>query len=398
MNINHIFPVPIFSFRFDDAMNFQKQIMPIFYDIERKDNNPFDYCDTGYTSYPKIDQILNMPECNKLRNFIGYSTLQSHEHIGLTENIFISSSWFSINRKHSYHTKHNHLPWVWSGVYYVQCDPLEDAEICFYNKNLESNWPYTKTDSKHDLKTSCSQAWKFKGETGLLYIFPSYIEHEVLEQRTDNERVSISFNFGLKVKQQIKYDCFNFGPLLLKTHVDIDMCNNILEIAQHAKDDHRDGLASLIDNAKRFTVQDKNKIFQMLYPYFMCFIDLQDNQLINSIRPQKLELGDLWINYQKAGEFNPPHTHSMDLSFVICLEMPTDIKEENKNFIGKSSGPGAIAFNYGEFDKRVMHTHHFLPTKGDMFLFPSILRHTVFPFTSNVTRISVSGNLGYAYD
>lgn len=199
--------------------------------------------------------------------------------------------------------------------------------------------------------------------------------------------------------QQIKYEGFNWGPLLLKTYVDVKICDQILLMAKNAKDDHRDGLASLIDNAKKFNLEDKDKIFQLLYPFFMCFIDLQDNHLVyKSLRPTQLKPGDLWINYQTAGEFNPPHRHNMDLSFALCLQMPQEIIQENKNYLGRSSGPGALMFNYGEIEDCVIHTHQFLPKKGDLFLFPSKLRHTVFPFKSNTTRISISGNLGYIYD
>ena len=199
MNVNYLFPVPIFTFEYDDAINLRDKVTPIFRDIEFQDKDPFDYCSTGYTSYPNNMNVLDLPQCYNLKNFIGLSTIQAHDHLGFTENIYIAHSWFSVNRKHSYHSKHNHLPWVWSGVYYVQCNPHEDAEIMFYNKNLESNWPYTKVTSKGERDTLVSQAWNFKGKTGLLYVFPSYIEHEVLEQKSDNERITISFNFGLKV-------------------------------------------------------------------------------------------------------------------------------------------------------------------------------------------------------
>ena len=36
-----------------------------------------------------------------------------------------------------------------------------------------------------------------------------------------------------------------------------------------------------------------------------------------------------------------------------------------------------------------------MPETGDFFIFPTMLTHWVFPFKSNATRISVSGNFGY---
>ena len=42
----------------------------------------------------------------------------------------------------------------------------------------------------------------------------------------------------------------------------------------------------------------------------------------------KLHLHSIWINYMKAGDFNPPHTHGSDLSFVIYPSIPKKILEE----------------------------------------------------------------------
>ena len=33
------------------------------------------------------------------------------------------------------------------------------------------------------------------------------------------------------------------------------------------------------------------------------------------------------------------------------------------------------------------------PKTGDMYIFPALLQHWVYPFKSNITRVSVSGNL-----
>ena len=87
--------------------------------------------------------------------------------------------------------------------------------------------------------------------------------------------------------------------------------------------------------------------------------------------------------------------HSGDLSFVIYLNIPDGIYEENKNFVGKSAGPGSISFRYGEFNNWAVHLKCFLPKKGDIFIFPAQLAHTVYPFKSAGHRISVSGNFIY---
>ena len=97
--------------------------------------------------------------------------------------------------------------------------------------------------------------------------------------------------------------------------------------------------------------------------------------------------------FMKAGDYNPPHTHGADFSFVLYLDIPEDMLDEEKKYKGVGTGPGAIAFYYGEWQKLVRTEHHFMPEKGMMFIFPGKLRHSVPPFKSPGTRVSVSGNI-----
>tara|TARA_B100000085_G_C18181637_1_gene365821 strand:- start:76 stop:543 length:468 start_codon:yes stop_codon:yes gene_type:complete len=104
-------------------------------------------------------------------------------------------------------------------------------------------------------------------------------------------------------------------------------------------------------------------------------------------------LSALWINYQKANEFNPPHDHDGKLSFVTYLQIPKELKKENQEYKGKSCGPGGIQFIYGNGPRDCITYMSFFPEEGDMFIFPAWLKHWVAPFKSDCTRISVSGNV-----
>ena len=94
----------------------------------------------------------------------------------------------------------------------------------------------------------------------------------------------------------------------------------------------------------------------------------------------------------KKGEYNPPHNHTGDFSFVLYLQVPEELKKEDQAFEGRGSGPGTISFIYGEEQKGISTGHGILPTINDLWIFHSSLKHTVPPFRSDVERISVSGN------
>ena len=60
--------------------------------------------------------------------------------------------------------------------------------------------------------------------------------------------------------------------------------------------------------------------------------------------------------------------------------------------------PGQIEFMYGPDVVGANGTHKIVPKTGDFLLFHAGLKHTVYPFKSDVTRISMSFNvMGVSY-
>ena len=102
-----------------------------------------------------------------------------------------------------------------------------------------------------------------------------------------------------------------------------------------------------------------------------------------------------WINFQKKGEYNPPHNHPCDLSFVAFLQVPKEIGLEFESIpeVEHGKSPGLLYFDYGEQLPFSVKTFGKYPEKGDLFLFPGWLMHHVHDFKSDVERISVSGNV-----
>ena len=193
----------------------------------------------------------------------------------------------------------------------------------------------------------------------------------------------------------IDYDFYHWGPFLWHTTIPLDLCDKIYERFNVSNIDHREKVASIIDNVKTITdINDRRWFAEKMQPYVKCYLDLQ-NEYHNRDVGKAVVLDEVWINYQKAFEINPEHVHYGDLSFVIYLNIPEGIYEENKNFVGKSAGPGSIQFRYGEFVDWAVHLKVFLPKKGDIFIFPANLAHAVCPFKSEGLRISVSGNFKY---
>ena len=108
---------------------------------------------------------------------------------------------------------------------------------------------------------------------------------------------------------------------------------------------------------------------------------------------------DLWINFQKKYEHNPMHNHTGDLSFVLWISIPYDLKEELSLPNCKNSNTpvnSLFEFIFIDFLGRVVTSRIDVDKsyEGTLVMFPSALNHMVHPFyTSDDYRISISGNL-----
>lgn len=195
VNLFEIFKIPVFSIKISDSNSMNNNLTNLFKDLKNKDTDPYPYTLGGYTNYGgNSNIILDYTECDPLKKEI----LDFAEHISKEVSIygkpFIESSWFSINNKYSYHESHKHLPSVWSGVYYVKADQ-NDAKIIFEHKEKQdSSWPFY-SDYKHDYTTN---TFSLSPVSGNLLFFPSYLSHRVAQQTVDQERITISFNIGMK--------------------------------------------------------------------------------------------------------------------------------------------------------------------------------------------------------
>ena len=102
----------------------------------------------------------------------------------------------------------------------------------------------------------------------------------------------------------------------------------------------------------------------------------------------KFELKSSWAVCQFESDYNPVHWHSGHISGVMYTKMPKDLgssyKERNKN--------GKIAFIHGSTQLLVSSVFDVKPEVGDIYIFPSYMMHTVYPFFSNEERRSVSFN------
>jgi len=190
----------------------------------------------------------------------------------------------------------------------------------------------------------------------------------------------------------IKYGILHWGPCIVKTQVDQQTMDLLLSEGEASKEDASPELAGVLKN--QFHYRDKNKFQKFMEGSFNLYNNaLERWKQGNEKVPSSYFLEKLWINFQGPNEFNPPHSHGGALSFVIFLKIPLKLRAENQNYKGLSAGPGGITFLYGETEDRCITNHSVFPEVGDMYIFPAWVKHWVYPFAADCTRVSVSGNV-----
>jgi hypothetical protein len=196
--------------------------------------------------------------------------------------------------------------------------------------------------------------------------------------------------------EKVDYTYMNWGPFVMQTKVPDYIIKKLKSEGKKLKESYNHALAGHLDNQFKYP----EKIKKWFYNEILPIIDSYRNghckyHGIDNL-PVQIGTEDLWVNYMKAGDFNPLHTHGYDYSFVLFLDVPKQLRKEQEDYKGTAAKPGALMFEYSQQARPRWATTgtSILPETGNLFMFPALLQHWVAPFKSKITRISVSGNFG----
>jgi uncharacterized protein (TIGR02466 family) len=213
-----------------------------------------------------------------------------------------------------------------------------------------------------------------------------------------------------------------FGPLIVKTKMSDTLCKVLqgifkLNRDKSSLDNDEDMGWHLAGNMKReFTLSTKelgdnagmfveelgygagelyNKTIQQIWnhrkeTYTKAHHDIIYNQL--QTPNVTVAIRNAWGNISVAGDFNPIHNHSGNVSGVGYLKLPEDIEKEWES---EDHDPSAGMINFTGSIPTAMTDHLFRakPIVGDLWFFPAHLLHEVYPFRSKGERWSFSFNI-----
>lgn len=135
---------------------------------------------------------------NNLHELEAFSALTDHIHKAARtvletldatyQEIAITGCWANIQRKNSTFNVHSHPNSFLSGVYYVKT-PANSGKIVFKKRIVNDIVPLFKQPNElNEALHKCAP------EAGMMLLFPSWLEHYVERNGSDESRISISFN------------------------------------------------------------------------------------------------------------------------------------------------------------------------------------------------------------
>ena len=143
--------------------------------------------------------VLHNDAMIELTKFIGSSI---EEYCAETFNfdtnkiqVYVTQSWTNKTQPGEHHHVHAHQNSILSGVFYFDGNKDDDGiEFVNHESWLDSHWDFNLTESNwYNAST-----WWFETPPGKLYLFPSRLEHRVLEVEGKKDRWSLSFNTFMK--------------------------------------------------------------------------------------------------------------------------------------------------------------------------------------------------------
>ena len=134
---------------------------------------------------PKKFIELISPKINKILNDMNWDLIK--------QSVKISNMWAIINKGGAANSRHHHGNSALSAAYYVRA-PKNSGDIVFYDPRPAPIYFHPTAKEPNSLNAMVNS---ISPSEGGLVMFPSYLDHSVNENLSDEERIVISFNISL---------------------------------------------------------------------------------------------------------------------------------------------------------------------------------------------------------
>ena len=198
--LTNLFPSPVHIFDTDGFDEFKNNLIDYVYKLKKEDSKGFTISSRhGWQSKGFVLSDMNdLLHATILRGLGQFQSIKNTTEMR-------TSAWVNINSPGAYNILHSHPKADLSGVMWIKA-PKDCGVISFLNPNEHST--YTEIDSyTQEFKEQffVHHAYWLPPLEGRMIIFPSHLQHEVKENKSNEDRISVSFNITLTSSTQGRF-------------------------------------------------------------------------------------------------------------------------------------------------------------------------------------------------
>ena len=194
---NLLFPTPVWTMQLDNYTSVNEQMYN--YIKSKQKNDGIGINKSNIRGWPSKDFNLNDKEPQNFISFILSSIEQVMTDMDWEKEkqiAKIDNMWAIINTGGSANLRHQHGNSSISGAYYVRA-PINCGDIVFYDPRPAPVYSHPNVVNPNLLN---AQVNGISPKEGALVLFPSYLEHSVNENKSNEERIVVSFNIRIQIK------------------------------------------------------------------------------------------------------------------------------------------------------------------------------------------------------
>ena len=188
MNLEYIFPTPIWSIDFDFDLERIKEF--VLEEKEKIDSRKI----SNVGGWQSIDYYVNdLPE-ELFKTFfsrVEKIAQQCFYDYGTSQKPIIDNIWFNVNEKGDYNLSHFHAGPLLSACFYISAN--EDSGSIVFERPPHEDYIISSKVGLSTTRLSASK-WRYQAVENRLLIFPAWLTHKVEQSNSDQSRISMAFN------------------------------------------------------------------------------------------------------------------------------------------------------------------------------------------------------------
>jgi uncharacterized protein (TIGR02466 family) len=197
LEILKLFPESVFKYKFEKFENFNPELSKYIYNLNQSDETGITRSNKGGWHSKDFDlrdgNSIQVKFALEIQKYI----LNTFRELGWkTENkkIQIQAMWAIINKKDDFNVIHSHPNCLLSAAYYVKA-PKDCGKFQIENPNSIKKHVSPEIVNKNEHNVLLAGIEINEGD---LIIFPGYLPHKVERNKSDEDRIVISFNVDVK--------------------------------------------------------------------------------------------------------------------------------------------------------------------------------------------------------